>query len=60
MRSSSFLENDVKLGIADDSLVNTRLGCRLSAHNKIVIAVEVPRTGAAVRRYGTHAVVIAR
>ena len=23
----AFLEKDVKLGIADDSLVNTRLGC---------------------------------
>ncbi len=23
----AFLENDIKLGIADDSLVNTRLGC---------------------------------
>ena len=23
----AFIENDVKLGIADESLVNTRLGC---------------------------------
>ena len=23
----AFIENDIKLGIADDSLVNTRLGC---------------------------------
>jgi S-adenosylmethionine synthetase len=37
----AFLENDVKLGIADDSLVNTRLGCEtLVTTNKIVIAGE--------------------
>ena len=37
----AFLENDVKLGIADDSLVNTRLGCEtLTTTNKIVIAGE--------------------
>ena len=35
----AFLENDIKLGIADDSLVNTRLGCEtLTTTNKIVIA----------------------
>ena len=27
----AFLENDIKLGIADDSLVNTRLGCETLA-----------------------------
>ena len=26
----AFIENDVKLGIADDSLVNTRLGCEIA------------------------------
>src|SRR5689334_23420535 len=37
----AFLENDIKLGIADDSLVNTRLGCEtLATTNKIVIAGE--------------------
>ena len=37
----AFIENDVKLGIADDSLVNTRLGCEtLCTTNKIVIAGE--------------------
>ena len=34
----AFIEKDVKLGIADDSLVNTRLGCEtLCTTNKIVI-----------------------
>src|SRR5712672_334476 len=37
----AFLEKDVKLGIADDSAVNTRLGCEtLCTTNKIVIAGE--------------------
>jgi S-adenosylmethionine synthetase len=37
----AFLENDIKLGIADDSLVNTRLGCEtLTTTNKIVVAGE--------------------
>ena len=37
----AFIERDVKLGIADDSLVNTRLGCEtLCTTNKIVIAGE--------------------
>ncbi len=37
----AFLENDIKLGISDDSLVNTRLGCEtLATTNKIVIAGE--------------------
>src|ERR1700750_1687188 len=37
----AFLANDVKLGIADDSKVNTRLGCEtLCTTNKIVIAGE--------------------
>src|SRR6201995_2047132 len=37
----AFLERDVKLGIADDSQVNTRLGCEtLTTTNKIVIAGE--------------------
>src|SRR5579871_5758008 len=37
----AFIEKDVKLGIADDSLVNTRLGCEtLCTTNKIVVAGE--------------------
>jgi S-adenosylmethionine synthetase len=37
----AFLENDLKLGIADDSAVNTRLGCEtLTTTNKIVVAGE--------------------
>ena len=37
----AFLEKDVALGIADDSLINTRLGCEtLCTTNKIVIAGE--------------------
>ena len=37
----AFIEKDVKLGIADDSPVNTRLGCEtLCTTNKIVIAGE--------------------
>jgi S-adenosylmethionine synthetase len=37
----AFIENDVKLGIADESAVNTRLGCEtLCTTNKIVIAGE--------------------
>ncbi len=37
----AFIENDLKLGIADESKVNTRLGCEtLCTTNKIVIAGE--------------------
>src|ERR1700675_5198189 len=37
----AFIEKDVKLGIADDSLVNTRLGCEtLCTTNKIIVAGE--------------------
>ena len=37
----AFIEEDVKLGIADESLINTRLGCEtLCTTNKIVIAGE--------------------
>jgi len=37
----AFIEQDIKLGIADDSLINTRLGCEtLCTTNKIVIAGE--------------------
>ena len=54
----AFLENDVKLGIADDSLVNTRLGCEtLCTTNKIVIAGEGRGQAPLFSRYGNHAVV---
>jgi S-adenosylmethionine synthetase len=37
----AFIEKDIKLGIADDSQVNTRLGCEtLCTTNKIVVAGE--------------------
>jgi S-adenosylmethionine synthetase len=37
----AFIEKDIKLGIADDSQINTRLGCEtLCTTNKIVIAGE--------------------
>ena len=37
----AFIEKDVKLGIADDSQINTRLGCEtLCTTNKIVVAGE--------------------
>ena len=46
----AFIENDIKLGIADDSKVNTRLGCEtLCTTNKIVDRRRRPRPGAAVQ-----------
>jgi S-adenosylmethionine synthetase len=37
----AFLENDIKEGVADNSLLNTRLGCEtLATTNKIVVAGE--------------------
>jgi S-adenosylmethionine synthetase len=54
----AFIENDVKLGIADDSLVNTRLGCEtLCTTNKIVIAGEGRGQAPLFNKYGSHAVV---
>ena len=54
----AFIENDVKLGIADDSLVNTRLGCEtLCTTNKIVIAGEGRGQAPLFSKYGSHAVV---
>ncbi|MEA2947949.1 MAG: S-adenosylmethionine synthetase, partial [Alphaproteobacteria bacterium] len=54
----AFIENDVKLGIADDSLVNTRLGCEtLCTTNKIVIAGEGRGQSPLFTKYGSHAVV---
>jgi S-adenosylmethionine synthetase len=54
----AFLENDIKLGIADDSKVNTRLGCEtLCTTNKIVIAGEGRGQAPLFRRHGEKAVV---
>jgi S-adenosylmethionine synthetase len=54
----AFLENDIKLGVADDSLVNTRLGCEtLATTNKIVIAGEGRGQPPLFRKHGDKAVV---
>ena len=54
----AFLENDIKLGIADDSLVNTRLGCEtLATTNKIIIAGEGRGQAPLFREHGDKAVV---
>ena len=54
----AFLENDIKLGIADDSQVNTRLGCEtLSTTNKIVIAGEGRGQSPFFHKHGDKAVV---
>ncbi|HEY2526997.1 MAG TPA: methionine adenosyltransferase [Xanthobacteraceae bacterium] len=54
----AFLENDIKLGIADDSKVNTRLGCEtLCTTNKIVIAGEGRGQAPLFWRHGDKAVI---
>jgi S-adenosylmethionine synthetase len=54
----AFIANDIKLGISDDSKVNTRLGCEtLTTTNKIVIAGEGRGQAPLFRKYGGHAVV---
>ena len=54
----AFLENDIKLGIADDSAVNTRLGCEtLTTTNKIVIAGEGRGQSPFFQKHGNKAVV---
>ncbi len=54
----AFLENDIKLGIADDSLVNTRLGCEtLTTTNKIIIAGEGRGQSPLFHKHGDKAVV---
>jgi S-adenosylmethionine synthetase len=54
----AFLDNDVKLGIADDSLVNTRLGCEtLCTTNKIVVAGEGRGQAPLFRKHGDKAIV---
>ena len=53
----AFIENDIKLGIADDSKVNTRLGCEtLCTTNKIVIAGEGRGQAPLFKKHGDHAV----
>ncbi|MEX0752762.1 MAG: methionine adenosyltransferase [Xanthobacteraceae bacterium] len=54
----AFIENDVKLGIADDSLVNTRLGCEiLATTNKIVIAGEGRGQPPLFHKYGQQTII---
>jgi S-adenosylmethionine synthetase len=54
----AFIENDVKLGIADESKVNTRLGCEtLCTTNKIVIAGEGRGQAPFFRKHGDKTVV---
>src|SRR3990170_699506 len=54
----AFLENDVKLGISDDSAVNTRLGCEtLATTNKIVIAGEGRGQAPFFKKHGNKTVV---
>jgi S-adenosylmethionine synthetase len=54
----AFLANDIKLGIADDSKVNTRLGCEtLTTTNKIVVAGEGRGQAPLFKKYGGHAVI---
>jgi S-adenosylmethionine synthetase len=54
----AFLENDIKLGISDDSLVNTRLGCEtLCTTNKIIIAGEGRGQAPLFKKYGSSAMV---
>ena len=54
----AFLENDLKLGIADDSKVNTRLGCEtLTTTNKIVVAGEGRGQSPLFHKHGDKAVV---
>jgi S-adenosylmethionine synthetase len=54
----AFIENDLKLGIADESAVNTRLGCEtLCTTNKIVIAGEGRGQAPLFHKHGNKAVV---
>src|SRR5690242_18917333 len=54
----AFIANDIKLGIADDSHANTRLGCEtLATTNKIVVAGEGRAAEPYMRKYGKHTVV---
>jgi S-adenosylmethionine synthetase len=51
----AFLENDQKLGIADNSAVNTRLGCEtLVTTNKVVIAGEGRGQAPLFQKFASH------
>jgi S-adenosylmethionine synthetase len=53
----AFIENDLKLGIADESKVNTRLGCEtLCTTNKIVIAGEARGQAPLFNKRGNRAI----
>src|SRR5829696_1577533 len=53
----AFLENDIKLGIADDSQANTRLGCEtLTTTNKIVVAGECRGQSPLIKKFNGHTV----
>jgi S-adenosylmethionine synthetase len=54
----AFIENDIKLGIADDSKINTRLGCEtLCTTNKIVIAGEGRGMAPLFKKFGAASIV---
>ena len=54
----AFIANDIKLGIADESKVNTRLGCEtLCTTNKIVVAGEGRGQAPLFRKHGDKVVV---
>jgi S-adenosylmethionine synthetase len=53
----AFLANDIKLGIEDDSLTNTRLGCEtLATTNKIVIAGECRGQEPLMKKFNGHTI----
>src|SRR4030095_4043124 len=53
----AFLENDIKLGIEDDSQTNTRLGCEtLTTTNKIVVAGECRGQEPLLKKMNGHTV----
>ena len=54
----AFIANDVKLGHADDSHANTRLGCEvLATTNKIVVAGEGRASEPYMKKYGDQTIV---
>jgi S-adenosylmethionine synthetase len=54
----AFLANDIKMGIADDSQVNTRLGCEtLCTTNKIVVAGEGRGQSPLFTKHGSKAII---
>ncbi|MFV0298376.1 MAG: methionine adenosyltransferase [Hyphomicrobiaceae bacterium] len=51
----AFLANDIRLGIADNSAVNTRLGCEtLTTTNKVVIAGECRGQEPLFNKFSSH------